>query len=39
VVVDGSWRYEEWAAGGHVRAIGADGSAQRPPPAEPAITE
>jgi penicillin-binding protein 1A len=36
---DGGWLYEEWAAGGYVDRIGADGSAARamtPEPAGPA---
>ncbi len=39
--VDGAWRYEEFAAGGHVRAIGRDGAAWQPAPAlapEPAAS-
>jgi penicillin-binding protein 1A len=36
--VDGEWLYEEWAAGGQIRRIGADGSVERAPlpSAEPA---
>jgi penicillin-binding protein 1A len=34
--VDGEWLYEEWAAGGQIRRIGADGSVEREPAPLPA---
>jgi len=33
---EGGWVYDEWAAGGHIARIGADGGAPRAMPPEPA---